>query len=485
MKRRWFVLYSCVSLLVTTTQASRVIAQEIDPLVLHVVNRLSFGASPGDYERVQAIGVDRYIQEQLNPAQLEAPQQLDKKLAKLPGLWLETKNLVQLFRAPENPLSPATKQQALNEAGQQVLNDGTQARFLRAVYSPRQLEEVMTDFWFNHFNVHSGKGRTKIWLSTYERDAIRPHVLGQFRDLLDTTARHPAMLFYLDNWQNTDKGLNENYARELMELHTLGVDGGYTQQDVITLAKVLTGWGIAPYNPNNPIDSGFFFNPKLHDNSPKQFLGQPLQQKGIREGDEALDILASHPSTAKFISYKLAQYFVSDRPSQALINRMQKRFLATDGDIREVLKTLFSSKEFRNPKIYRRKYKTPYQYTISAVRAAGVEVVNVGPLTSLLLQLSMPIYGCPTPDGYKQIQSAWLNPDGTVRRLSFAVGLGNGAVGIDVPANSKMRSLPVPIERLNQTIGPLLNASTQQRIQAQPENLQSGLMLGSPEFMYR
>jgi uncharacterized protein (DUF1800 family) len=484
MKRRW-LLANGLAGLVLAGQSSRVVAQEIDPLVLHIVNRLSFGARPGDYERVQEIGVDRYIQEQLNPSQLADPQQLDKKLAKLPGLWLETKNLVQLFRAPENPLSPETKQQALNEAGQQALNDGTQARFLRAVYSPRQLEEVMTDFWFNHFNVHSGKGRTKIWLSTYERDAIRPHVLGQFRDLLDTTARHPAMLFYLDNWLNKKNKLNENYARELMELHTLGVDGGYTQQDVITLAKVLTGWGIAPYNANEPIVSGFFFNPKLHDSSPKEFLGKPLRQKGELEGAEALDILASHPSTAKFISYKLAQYFVSDKPSQALINRLQKRFLETDGNIREVLKTLFNSPEFRNPKIYRRKYKTPYQYTVAAVRAAGVEVVNVAPLTEILQQLAMPIYGCPTPDGYKQIESAWLNPEGTVRRLSFAVNLGNGAVGIDIPANSKMRSLPVPIDRLNQTIDPLLEPSTQQKIQAQPENLRSGLMLGSPEFMYR
>jgi uncharacterized protein (DUF1800 family) len=468
------------------------LAQSIDPQVMHVVNRLSFGARPGDYEQVQAIGVDRYIQAQLNPSQIPEPADLQAQLASLLNRSTDAGTMVQLFRAPNDPANPNAKNQALALAGRDNLKDATATRLWRAIASPRQLEEVMVDFWFNHFNVHSGKGRTKIWVNSYEQTAIRPHTLGKFRDLLAATARHPAMLYYLDNWQNTAKGINENYARELMELHTLGVDGGYSQTDVTTLAKVFTGWGLAAYNaqPANaqaaiPIASGFAFSAKKHDATPKQFLGEQLKQTGEAEGEEVLDILATHPSTAKFISFKLAQYFVSDRPPQSLVDRLQKQFLVTDGDIRQVLRTLFASPEFRNPQIYQQKYKTPYQYVVSAVRATGETTLNPVPLSTTLQQLSMPIYGCPTPDGYPQVAVNWLNPDSTVRRLSFAVNLGNGTIGITIPANSKMPIAPVPIANLTQTIAPLLQPSTRQRIQLQPANLRTGLMLGSPEFMYR
>jgi uncharacterized protein (DUF1800 family) len=469
------------------------LAQSIDPQVIHVVNRLSFGARPGDYEQVQAIGVDRYIQAQLNPSenasQIPEPSDRQAQLASQPNRSTDAGTMVQLFRAPNDPANPNAKNHALQQVGRDNLKDATAARLWRAIASPRQLEEVMVDFWFNHFNVHSGKGRTKIWVNSYEQTAIRPHALGKFRDLLGATARHPAMLYYLDNWQNTAKGINENYARELMELHTLGVDGGYSQADVTTLAKVFTGWGLAAYNSEQPMSndptSGFSFSAKRHDATPKQFLDKPLKQTGEAEGEEVLDILATHPSTAKFISFKLAQYFVSDRPPQSLVDRLQKQFLATDGDIRQVLQTLFASPEFRNPKIYQQKYKTPYQYVISAVRATGETPLNPVPLSTTLQQLSMPIYGCPTPDGYPQVAANWLNPDSTVRRLSFAVNLGNGTIGIAIPANRKMPIAPVPIANLTQTIGPLLQSSTRERIQSQPANLRTGLMLGSPEFMYR
>jgi uncharacterized protein (DUF1800 family) len=459
------------------------LAQAIDPQVMHVVNRLSFGARPGDYEQVQAMGVDQYIQSQLNPDQIPEPPALQAQLASLPNLTIDAGSMVQLFRAPKDPDNANAKNAALAAAGRDILKDATAARLWRAIASPRQLEEVMVDFWFNHFNVHSGKGRTKLWVNSYEQAAIRPHALGKFRDLLETTARHPAMLYYLDNWQNTAKGINENYARELMELHTLGVDGGYSQADVTTLAKVFTGWGLAPYNAEPPIASGFYA--KRHDTTPKRFLGKPLPQKGEAEGAAVLDILATHPSTAKFISFKLAQYFVSDQPPQSLVDRLQKRFLATDGDIRQVLQSLFASPEFRQPKIYQRKYKTPYQYVISAVRATGETPLNTVPLSTTLQQLSMPIYGCPTPDGYKPIEANWLNPDSTVRRLSFAVNLGNGTLGITIPANRKLPIAPVPIANLMQTIDPLLKPTTRQQIQAQPAKLRPSLMLGSPEFMYR
>jgi uncharacterized protein (DUF1800 family) len=262
-----------------------------------------------------------------------------------------------------------------------------------------------------------------------------------------------------------------------MELHTLGVDGGYTQADVLNLAKILTGWTLAPYAKPDP--SGFYFNPGRHDNSIQQFLGKPLGKSGVAQGEAALDILAKHPATAKFISYKLAQYFVSDRPPQALVTQMQKRFLATDGDLREVLKTLFQSTSFRNPKVFQRKYKTPYQYVVSAVRSTGITLEKPDPLILTLQQLSMPLYGCPTPDGYKQTETAWLNPDSMVRRLNFAIALGNGRSGL----TSEVQ--PVPVSRLETTVLPQLKPQTQQQIAAQSVGLRSGLMLGSPEFMYR
>jgi uncharacterized protein (DUF1800 family) len=483
-RQRWWI-WQFLMILAGVLSPTVGLAQSIDPQVMHVVNRLSFGARPGDYEQVQAMGVDRYIQSQLNPAQIPEPPALTAKLTTLPSLAIDAGSMVQLFRTPKDPANPNAKNEALITTGRDILKAATAARLWRAIDSPRQLEEVMVDFWFNHFNVHSGKGRTKIWLNSYEQTAIRPHALGKFRDLLSATARHPAMLYYLDNWQNTAKGLNENYARELMELHTLGVDGGYSQTDVNSLAKVFTGWGLAPYNAESPIASGFTFYPGRHDTKPKVFLGQTLTKKGEAEGTEVLGILATHPSTAKFISFKLAQYFVSDQPPQRLVDRLQKRFLATDGDIRQVLQTLFASPEFRDPQIYQRKYKTPYQYVISAVRATGATPLNPGPLSSTLQQLSMPIYGCPTPDGYKPVETNWLNPDSTVRRLNFAVTLGSGSIGITVPANSQMKASPVAIENLTQTIEPLLKPVTRQRIQAQPKNLRTGLMLGSPEFMYR
>jgi uncharacterized protein (DUF1800 family) len=483
MRQRWWT-WQFLIILAGVLSPTVGLAQAIDPQVMHVVNRLSFGARPGDYEQVQAIGVDRYIQTQLNPDQIPEPAALTAQLASLPNLTIDAGSMVQLFRRPNDPANPNAKNAAIAQTGRDNVKDATAARLWRAIDSPRQLEEVMVDFWFNHFNVYSGKGRTKIWVNSYEQDAIRPHALGKFRNLLATTSRHPAMLYYLDNWQNTAQGINENYARELMELHTLGVDGGYSQTDVMTVARVFTGWSLAGYNVKAPIASGFTFYANRHDPTPKQVLGRSLPPTGQAEGEAVLDILATHPSTAKFISFKLAQYFVADRPPQSLVNRLQKRFLATDGDIRQVLQTLFASPEFRNPKIYQRKYKTPYQYVISAVRATGVTAPTIAPLSSTLQQLSMPIYGSPTPDGYKQVEANWLNPDSTVRRLNFAVKLGNGTIGITTPI-APQKFAPIDRKTLDQTIGPWLKPKTRQAIQAQPANTRSGLMLGSPEFMYR
>jgi uncharacterized protein (DUF1800 family) len=350
-----------------------------------------------------------------------------------------------------------------------------QAKLLRAVYSDRQLEEVMSDFWYNHFNVFIGKGPDRYMITAYERDVIRPHALGKFKDLLVATAKSPAMLFYLDNWQsvgpnsdlakygpqrrrpagfqrggfgggfgrprfpngnqnqgngqqqaqaqkNRPSGLNENYAREIMELHTLGVDGGYTQKDVTELAKVLTGWSIQ--QPQRGGD--FTYNDRAHEPGKKHILGHEIKEKGESEGMEMLDILAHHPSTAKFISKKLAMRFVSDNPPQGLIDRMAETFMNKDGDIREVLRTMFRSPEFWATDAYRAKVKTPLEFVASAVRASSVEIQNALPLVQNLNRMGMPLYGMQPPTGYSMKAETWVNSSALVNRMNFALQLGAG-----------------------------------------------------------
>lgn len=480
-------------------------ATPTDPKVLHVLNRLSLGARPGEVQQVEKLGVDRYIQQQLSPESLPEPGALTTKLAQLESLRLSQVELFQNFRLlvgqaqksqKTNPAVQELKQMGKQNARMIVL-EAVQARLLRATESPRQLQEGMVDFWFNHFNVFSGKGLTRAWVGAYEQEAIRPHAMGRFRDLLGATARHPAMLFYLDNWQNSvavqpeigaatgavpvspiarrrSQGLNENYARELMELHTLGVNGGYTQQDVISLAKIFTGWGFRRPGQQTPEGNVFYFDEKRHDFSDKVFLGRTIKGSGIQEVEQALDILAKHPATARHVSYKLAQYFVADQPPKALVDRMAQRFQATDGNIREVLSTLFRSPEFFDRKYYNAKFKTPYQYVVSVYRARGLEPSNPQFVQNTLQQLGMPLYGCPTPNGYKNTQEAWLNPDAMTRRLSFATtiatrrGIGNREWG--VVAN---------------TLGNRFSAQTRQAIAASPPQLRAALILGSPEFMKR
>jgi uncharacterized protein (DUF1800 family) len=488
-------------------------ATPVNPKILHILNRLSLGPKPGDVERVQQMGVDRYIQQQLDPNTIPEPASLKTQLQSLETLSMSPVELAQEFGRPKQTAeAKATPEQrkAYREKLRQVTEEAVQARLLRATASPRQLEEVMVDFWFNHFNVFANKGQDRLWVGAYEQQAIRPHVLGRFRDLLGATAHHPAMLFYLDNWQNTDpnspgargrfKGLNENYARELMELHTLGVNGGYTQKDVVTLAKILTGWTIQQRpNAKNTSPQGFRFDPKRHDSSPKVFLGKTLQGKGEAEGEEALDRLAASPATARHISFRLAQYFVADKPPEALVNRLAQNYLSTGGNLKDLLKTLFSSAEFQDPKFYQAKFKTPYQYVLSAVRATGVEVRNVRPLYTMLQQLGMPLYGCQSPDGYKNTKEAWLNPDAMTRRLSFATALASGRIPLsasppeslgrraarqDRSQGSMIATALDPIQ-LTQTLGNGFSLKTQQAIANNPPALQSALLLGSPEFMHR
>lgn len=373
-------------------------------------------------------------------------------------------------------LSPEQREtvQALTNPVAVVDGELQSAKILRAVYSDRQLEEVLTDFWFNHFNIYIGKGADRYLVTSYERDVIRPHVLGKFKDLLVATAQCPAILFYLDNWQSVGphsdealgirpnvaqnprirwgngpfgphpviyqpspqqqrpsaganpnaqqkkrSGLNENYARELMELHTLGVNGGYTQQDVTEVARVFTGWTL-----QDPRDGGgFVFKPRLHEPGTKTVLEHKIKESGEKEGTEVLEILARSPSTAKFISTKLAERFVSDNPPPSLVAAMSKTFLKNDGDLREVMRTMFRSQKFWAPENYNAKVKTPLEFVASSLRASETDVSDPVPLIFVLNQMGMPLYGMQPPTGYSTKADAWVNSAALLARMNFALGL--------------------------------------------------------------
>jgi uncharacterized protein (DUF1800 family) len=357
---------------------------------------------------------------------------------------------------------------ALNNPQQVVAVELMQAKLLRAIYSERQLDEVMVDFWFNHFNVYLGKGADRYLITSYERDVIRPHALGKFEDLLVATAKSPAMLFYLDNWLSVGpdsdvargirknpylrrrrggfpppprqakgngkrkNGLNENYGRELMELHTLGVNGGYTQNDVTEVARVLTGWTIDQPQKGG----GFKFEERMHEPGTKLVLGHKIKQHGEKEGLEVLHLLAHHPSTAHFICTKLATRFVSDNPPPALVEEMAQTFSKKDGDIREVLKTMFHSPEFWSGDTYRAKLKTPLEFVVSAVRASGADVSDATPLARQLNTLGMPLYGMQPPTGYSMKSDAWVNSSALLGRMNFSVALMSGRIkGVQMDAS--------------------------------------------------
>ena len=346
-------------------------------------------------------------------------------------------------------LTPQQKETfaAMQNATRMVGAEEMQVRLLRDIYSERQLEAVMTDFWLNHFNVYVRKNQNEPYLiPAYERDVIRANALGKFEDLLVATAKSPAMLMYLDNWQSIgpdsiaaknggraarfaqnpqvkaalkDRGLNENYGRELMELHTLGVNGGYTQADVTEVAKVFTGWTITP----PPEGAEFQFDERRHEPGTKNVLGQKIKENGVNEGLEVLHMLATSPATAKFISTKLAVRFVSDDPPKSLIDKMSQAFLSSGGDIKTVLRTMFEAPEFWAPSAERAKVKTPQEFVISAVRASGANVTNPLPLIAALDKLGMPLYGMQTPNGYSWKSDGWVSTGALVSRMNFALVL--------------------------------------------------------------
>jgi uncharacterized protein (DUF1800 family) len=529
-----------------------------DQRVLHVLNRLGFGARPGDVERVKAMGLNNYIIQQLNPEKI-SDALVDAKVRNLPTLSMTTAELYEKYPQPGQLLrqlqrrgdlpedlagaqKDKTKDASALPGAQSQAADGTMmrpdakndngakidssaaaardnqayrraireyyqknglqlpqritgelqaSRILRATYSERQLQEVMVDFWTNHFNVFAGKGADRWLLVSYDRDTIRPNAMGKFSELLQATAQSPAMLFYLDNFQSVSpnaqpggnrlraqrgplaqllmgdrnnsrpqvrmsnnpeqqrpqqqarRGINENYARELMELHTLGVDGGYTQKDVQEVARCFTGWTIfaprgaaAAMTLNGPRaemlreNAGkFFFNARAHDDGEKIVLGHKIPAGGgFKDGLIVLDILAHSPATAKYIATKLARHFVSDTPSPALVDRVAAAFTKSEGDIRETLRTIFFSPEFNSPEAYRAKVKRPFELAISAIRTLGAET-NGGPqLHQWIARMGEPLYGFQTPNGYSDTAESWVNTGGLLERLNFGLTLASNRI---------------------------------------------------------
>ena len=443
--------------------------QTADQQVHHVLDRLGFGPRPGDVARVRAMGVDQWIARQLAPQRID-----DRAIESLVASAFETyhadtRELVSLAQANQQAVRQrariaaqqgdtadrrAMRADALRDDPQlrerlrrarRVVGDVQAVKLARAVASERQLDEVMTDFWENHFSVFTGKGLTRLYVPAYDRSVIRPHAMGRFRDLLGAVAKSPAMLFYLDQFQSTvdsthtplrsvrmprvraalrGRGLNENFARELLELHTLGVDGGYTQHDVVEVARALTGWTM---NPRQGAE--FVFRPEIHDADPKTVLGHPLAAgRGIEDGEEVLDLLARHPSTARFIARKLAVRFVSDDPPAALVDRAAVTFRNTDGDIRETVRTIVTSPEFFGRAAYRAKVKSPFELVASALRALGAQPDTTPRSAQLVAFLGAPIFGHQAPDGWPETGEAWMNAGAILNRINFGLALAAGRV---------------------------------------------------------
>jgi uncharacterized protein (DUF1800 family) len=391
---------------------------------------------------------------------------------------------------------------AASQPQQFVHNELIENKLYRAIYSNRQLEEVLVDFWMNHFSVFDGKGPARALLTSYERDAIRPRVLGHFRDLLLATTRHAAMLFYLDNWQSQvprddlltqlppgvqRPGLNENYGRELLELHTLGVDGGYTQQDVIAVARAFSGWTIYDLNAY----AEFQFNPAGHDRKEKIVLGHTLPAgRGEQDGLDVIDILARHPSTAAFVSRKLAQRFVADDPPKTLVNRMADTFTKTDGDLRAVLQTMFASTEFLSEGAWQAKLKSPLEMVVSAVRAVNAEVDDTFPLAQRVADLGEPLYGKVEPNGYPNTGDAWTNTAGILGRINFGAALTAGqlpGVKVNLSRFNFKDAATVAGELLGVRASPSTLTAIEKGLQdkeASPSIL-TALVIGSPEFQRR
>jgi uncharacterized protein (DUF1800 family) len=570
-----------------------------DEAILHALNRLSYGPRPEDVEHIRQIGLERWIDEQLHPDSID-DSALDQRLQKYPTIKMSSEQLLTAYP----PAAQAVKQQGITKADyqqemadkrqqavkdirtqqqaapqmdtgsanvnpaelqlarvqgpQRMIAELSMAKMDRAIYSHRQLEAVMEDFWFNHFNVYANKGDDKWLLDSYVRDTIRPRTLGKFPDLLVATAKSPAMLFFLDNWlsvdpaafaqtqrqnemrrarysgifapqmprdpglpgaapaaqqqgqqgakKQQDRGLNENYGREVMELHTIGVDAGYTQQDVTQMAEILTGWTIK--EPRR--DPEFFFNDRWHDQGPKVVMGRKFDYGGEKDGEEALKMLASDIHTAKFISTELARHFVSDNPPQSLVDRMTKSYLDTDGDIRSVLHTMIYSPEFWSKDAYRAKVKTPFELVASTARALDADVTVSLPLVNRVSQMGEPLFLCQPPTGYSDKAQTWVNTGALLTRLNFALAFASNRLqgsNVDLRGMFGDQAASDPGTALSKAIDVFLDGQVaqgtrdtlEQRLQDPQvlqaalddpvkqvnEGLLAGLVLGAPEFQRR
>ena len=444
-------------------------ADDSAALRLAALNRVSWGANRSSYADIARMGTGRWLDAQLRPTDARLPAEpqatidamsiSQRPLAEIASELEEKRRAFQNAAADERKAERQAYQEELARLGREA-----QTRMLlRALYSPNQLEEHLTWFWMNHFSVFQFKGPLRALVADYEERAIRPYSLGRFRDLVGATARHPAMLIYLDNARSTANRINENYARELMELHTLGVDGGYTQRDVEALAKILTGWSLDRAGELSR------FYPRRHDYSEKQFLGRTIRGKGAAELDQALDLLARHPSTARFVSRKLAVFFVADEPPDAMVARMANTFLVTDGDIAQVLRTMFASTEFRAA--LGGKFKDPLHYALSALRLVLDQrpLPDARPVIGALALMGEPLYARATPDGYPLTRTDWASPGQLAQRFEIARGI----------------AYRIPV-RIPSDLAPPVGDSTRETLakasSAQEWNL---LLLSSPEFMYR
>ena len=522
--------------------------------ILHALNRLGYGSRPGELAHIKQIGLEQWIGLQLHPEKID-DSALRARLDELPAPTMSATALLAEYPQPDAAAKrlgitvveyrkrmdalahpPQGVRPAPSKLPQEIVNELEQEKVLSAIYSQRQLEQQLTDFWFNHFNVFTYKDLDLWLLPPYERDAIRPHALGKFRDLLEATAKSPAMLFYLDNYLSADprafapkrgpqpahrpaashsshpppiggkRGLNENYGRELMELHTLGVDGGYTQQDVIEVARCFTGWTIT--DPR--VNPQFYFDDRIHDPDPKRVLGKKIHAGGIKDGEQVLDLLSKNPRTAHHIALELAQHFVSDTPPESLVNRMAKTFHKSNGDLREVMRTMIYSPEFWSRAAYRAKVKTPFELVVSTTRALGADVDNAMPLVGWVARIGEPLYQYLQPTGYSDKAGTWVNTGALLNRLNFAIALASNRVagsGVQLPPLLGTDAADDPYQALDRVVGVFLagqvsenTRATLEKESANPQVLGSkltaqvrqanlgvitGMVLGTPEFQQK
>jgi uncharacterized protein (DUF1800 family) len=502
------ILSLSLSLLLTSTLTQATTATPFTPDDIAWLRRDSFGLNTAAVAQYRSLGRKQLLTKQLNdqlgdtlPAPITA--QIDNYEAfhtpldqLLTSLQQEQQQLRTMPDGPEK--QAATK--AIQAHGNQVGMEAQQAALLHAIYGPNQLKEQLVWFWLNHFSVYAGKARVRWELADYEQNAIRAHALGKFRDLVMATVQSPAMLEFLDNAQNAKGHVNENYARELMELHTLGVNAGYTQQDVQQLALILTGVGIAPvdgkpqnFNPKMaPLvvrDGMFEFNPQRHDFSDKLLLGKTIKGSGYDEVKQAVDLIVRQPACAQFISRKLAQYFVADNPPPALVNKMAHTFQRTDGDIAQVVRVMFESRELLSGT--GKKFKDPSQFVISSVRLTyeDAPIVNAQPLVNWLNQLDQPLFGRITPDGWPLDGDAWSSSGQMAKRfdIAHAIGTGNNELFTPVGSTSRAAGFPMLTTRLYyDAIDPYLSQATRDALaKATSQQEWNTFLLSSPDLNYR